>query len=164
MASILRARKNELTADEIASVKLSNRQKYGEYITYTALSSDGHTEYIVTLNAQGKAVGCTCPATVPCKHRAAAEFEEAWSSPVCGELEAEAEKIIAEEKAAKARKENARIAKYHRQQQQSVWNSPLVVTSNKTAHPAVREAERIVSEEQRKQAPLNGSGEFSLYR
>ena len=73
-------------ADDMTSVPLSNRREYGDYITYTALSSDGHTEYTVTLNSAGRATGCTCPATVKnCRHARAAEFEFAWTAPVASE-------------------------------------------------------------------------------
>jgi hypothetical protein len=72
-------------ADEIASIQLSNRQSHGEYVTYTALSSDGVTTYTVTLH-NGKATGCECPHHVyraaKCKHMQAAAFEEAWGAPV----------------------------------------------------------------------------------
>lgn len=77
-------RKTELTADEIAVVKLSDRRQYGEYVSYTALSRDGHTEYTVTLR-NGKATNCDCPATVECRHMAAATFEEAWIAPIVRE-------------------------------------------------------------------------------
>lgn len=81
MASITRSRVNELTDKQIADVQLSNRKEYGEYVTYEALSSNGVDTYIVTLRA-GVAVGCECPSNRPCKHRAAAEFQEAWDAPV----------------------------------------------------------------------------------
>lgn len=81
---------------DITEIKLSNRREYGEYITYTALSSDGHTEYTVTLR-DGKAVGCTCPATVHnCRHARACEFEEEWTKPTTpGELVAYKQEQVA---------------------------------------------------------------------
>jgi hypothetical protein len=126
--AITRERKSVLTAEEIAAVKLSNRLQYGEYVRYTALSRDGHTEYAVVAR-DGKAVSCTCPATVECRHMVAVTFEEAWIAPVVtetlgemaqdltehveddltshadeyAELAEQAEAIIAAEKAAKIR-------------------------------------------------------------
>ena len=81
MASITRNRKHELSSEEIAAVQLSNRRTAGEYVTYTALSRDGRTDYTVTMR-DGQSLGCTCPAQVKCRHMIACEFEEQWSSPV----------------------------------------------------------------------------------
>lgn len=82
-------------ADTITAVPLLKREEFGEYVVYTCLSSNGVDIYRTTLK-DGKFVGCTCPATVVCKHGKAAMFEEEWTKPVTtGELVAKEQEMLA---------------------------------------------------------------------
>jgi len=73
---------SEPAADQAAekpAIQLFNRRAVGEYVLWDALSSDGHTQYQVTLR-DGHGVGCECGHHVHraahCKHMQAAERAE----------------------------------------------------------------------------------------
>jgi len=47
------------------------------YVVYRVRSSNGVDEYCTTLDASGKATGCTCPSIKPCYHMTGCEALEA---------------------------------------------------------------------------------------
>lgn len=51
------------------------------YVCYIVRSSKGDATYCTTLNSQGKATGCTCPAHKPCYHMTQLEALESERQP-----------------------------------------------------------------------------------
>lgn len=112
--------------------------------------TDRNKRHSVTYD-QHVALSCSCPAVGTCAH---CQAVEQYLREQPGEMEAIADQIIAEEKAAKeqASRKAAAIARaneYRRQLEQSPWNSPLVVTNSKAAKQAVAAAEAHLAEQRR---------------
>lgn len=54
-------------------------------VHYSVLSSNGIDAYCTTLNAQDKAISCSCPATVRCYHMRDCENREAARATCTGD-------------------------------------------------------------------------------
>ena len=138
--------------DKALAVKIYGRQEHGEYVAYTALSSDGETEYTVTLHRFGKATGCTCPSTCGCKHRLAAEvaeeFEDAWENGIHNAT-----------CPCNACQKAAAVALEHKIDQDMVVHVEDDLAMQKRAPKPVKIDEE---REKRMRAPLNGNRGFQL--